>query len=374
MINQPENKKENKKETQKIKTFSKKANQNTPLTLEEAKEIIENPKINLLSLLNSTYEIRKKHFGNKVMIHIINNGKNGQCPEDCSYCVQSKSADTDIPEYGKKEKEEFISEAQQAVKKGAFRYCMVFAGRGPRPKQIEKYVDIIKTIKSKYPLEICLSAGLLGDDEAQKLKEAGLDRLNHNLNTSENFYPKICTTHTYQDRLKTLKAAKKSGLEICSGIIAGMGESTEDIYNVALELHHLEAPSIPVNFLIPLEGTDLENVHNLTPEKCLRILCLFRYLNPKAEIRVAAGREMHLRGMQGLAFYPANSLFLEGYLNSKGIQNQETFQILQDYGFEIESDQDLGEILEKTKKFNKLISPQTPIMKDLKDLRPSLRN
>ena len=199
-----------------------------------------------------------------------------------------------------------------------------------------KIAGLVKEIKTRWPIEVCLSAGLMGDEHAQILKEAGLDRMNHNLNTSEKRYDDITSTHTYADRVATLEAAKRNGLESCSGMIVGMGESSIDILEVAYKLRELEVPSIPVNFLIPIEGNQVQNDGSLTPERCLRALSLMRFVNPTAEIRVAGGREGHLRSMQPFALYPANSLFVEGYLTTKGDPVQETYAMIRDAGFEVD--------------------------------------
>jgi len=176
---------------------------------------------------------------------------------------------------------------------------MVFAGRQASQSRIDRLKRVLAQIKSEFPdKEICVSTGFVTNEGALELKKAGLDRLNHNLNTSETFYPQICTTHTFADRLNTLLAAKSAGLKVCSGMIVGMGEENADIIEVAKRLRALKAESIPVNLLIPIEGNVLSSQgSNLTPDFILRILCLFRFLNPTSEIRVAAGREMHLRSM-----------------------------------------------------------------------------
>lgn len=342
------------------------------ISTEDSIHILTNKDIELLPLLNATYQVRKHYKSNSVTIHVLNNAQNGHCPEDCSYCPQAKTSDANIEEYPLKSDEEILEEAKQAYESGAFRYCMVSAGRGPSPKRIKKLAQLIGDIKSKYPLEICVSTGLLEEEAAKTLKNAGLDRLNHNLNTSERFYPEICTTHTYQDRVKTLMAAQKANLEVCSGIIVGMGETTQDVIDVALELRQFNAPSIPVNFLVPIEGNVLKNPQNLTPNYCLRVLCLFRLLNPKAEIRVAAGREGHLRSLEIMALYPANSLFFEGYLNTKGASSKKTLQMIIDAGFTIESEININEILKNSHEepiF--LVDGTQEIMKGLQELRPA---
>ncbi len=337
-------------------------------------EILSSSKIELLPLLDAAFQVRKTYTGQEVMVHIINNAQNGFCPEDCHYCAQAKTSKADIAEYPLKSDEEIFAEAKRAYEGGAFRYCMVFAGRGPSPRRVEKLAELVAEIKKRYPIQVCVSAGLINDEGAQKLKQAGLDRLNHNLNTSEKNYPNICTTHTYQDRLNTLQSAQKAGIQLCSGLILGMGEAINDIVEVAKTLRSVKAKSIPVNFLIPIEGNTLKTISKLTPEFCLRVLCLFRFLNPDSELRVAAGREGHLRSMEVMSLYPANSLFLDGYLNTKGASRARTLRMIKDAGFTIKSKIPLEELLEKEEGDQNLfkVEESTVFMKDLNDLRPQL--
>lgn len=340
-----------------------------------AKDILASDRIELLPLLDAAYQLRKKYFGNEVSLHIINNAQNGHCSEDCHYCVQAKSSESGIEEYPLKSDDEILAEAKKAHDSGAFRYCMVFAGRGPSPRRVEHLAQLIRKIKAQYPIQICVSAGLLDNDKAKILKEAGLDRLNHNLNTSRKHYPKICTTHTYDERLSTLRSATSAGIELCSGLIIGMGEQADDIIEIAYTLRDLRSPSIPVNFYIPIPGTTIEDPSELSPKYCLRVLCLFRFINPKAEIRMAAGRELHLRDMQAMALYPANSLFLEGYLNAKGSSPAKTLQMIKDAGFVIKSDHSIDELLAKASESS---VPQDPsvekdiMLKGIRELRPYL--
>jgi len=302
----------------------------------EALWILDGPDVELLPLLHAAYEPRRRAFGRKVMVHVLNNVQNGLCPEDCGYCSQNKDSDSAIRKYAMKSDEAILAEAEAAVRSGASRYCMVLSGRGPTVDRTKRIAGLVREIKSRWPIEVCVSAGLMGDVHAQILKEAGLDRMNHNLNTSERRYDQITSTHTYADRVATLEAAKRNGIESCSGMIVGMGEESADIVEVAFKLRELEVPSIPVNFLIPITGNRVRNDGSLTPERCLRALCLMRFVNPNAEIRVAGGREGHLRGLQSLALYPANSLFVEGYLTTRGDPIQETYAMIRDAGFEIE--------------------------------------
>jgi biotin synthase len=294
------------------------------------------PEVPLLTLLQQAFEVRERHFDRRVKVQILNNAQNARCPEDCGYCSQSRSSDAPLKPYPWKSKEELLADAHKAAEAGAFRYCMVASGRGPTQHNVDALADIVRAIKGEVGIEVCVSVGILDDEKARALKEAGVDRLNHNLNTSERHYPAICSTHTYADRLATLEAARAVGLQSCSGMIIGMGETDRDIAEVALEARRLEVPSIPVNFLIPIDGNPVRSDGSLTPERCLRALAMFRLANPEAEIRAAGGREGHLRSMEALALWPANSLFVEGYLTTRGQAAVDTYRMIRDAGFVIE--------------------------------------
>jgi len=301
----------------------------------QARWVLDGKDVELLPLLDAAFKPRLAHFGRSVSIHVLNNIQNGLCPEDCGYCAQSKVSTAAIRQYKMKSDEEIFEGAEAAAKGGAVRYCMALSGRGPSVQRARRLGDLITRLKAEYGMEICLSAGIMGDEQAKILAEAGLDRLNHNLNTSESHYSKITTTHSYQDRVDTLAAAQRNGIETCSGLIIGMGEESEDIIEVGFKLRELETPSIPVNFLIPIEGNPVTEDGSLTPERCLRTLCLMRFINPRAEIRMAGGREGNLRGLQSMGLYPANSLFVGGYLTTRGDPFAETYSMIEDAGFEV---------------------------------------
>jgi biotin synthase len=321
---------------ERISHLAEQALRDEPPSRNDALWILDGKDVELLPLLHAAYLPRERHFGRKVMVQILNNIQNGLCPEDCGYCSQSSDSDAAIRKYPIKSDEEIFAAAEHAARAGASRYCMVLSGRGPTIERTRKLASLIRQLKDRYPIEICLSAGLVDDARAEILAEAGLDRLNHNLNTSESHYGKVCSTHSYSDRVRTLEAAHKSGIETCSGFILGMGESSSDVVELAFRLRELEVPSIPVNFLIPIEGNPLQADDSLTPERCLRTLALVRFVNPRAEIRAAGGREGHLRSLEPLALYPANSLFVEGYLTTRGDAVADTYRMIRDAGFEIE--------------------------------------
>ncbi|MEO1237341.1 MAG: biotin synthase BioB [Planctomycetota bacterium] len=352
-------------------------------TDETCRRVMTDESLELMPLLNAAFAVRRHHFGKTVQVHILNNAQNGRCPEDCSYCTQAKTSAADIEPYAIKSETEVLAEAERAHAAGAHRYCMVFSGRGPSEKRTQQLAGYVRAVKERFPsLEVCVSAGLLDDEKARVLAAAGLDRLNHNLNTSRETYGKICTTHTYDDRLNTLLSAKRAGLQTCSGLIAGMGETPDELIEVAKTLRSLRAESIPVNFLLPFEGNVLESTpadaRVLTPEYCLRILCMFRFTNPDAEVRCAAGREYHLRSLEAMCLFPANSLFLDGYLNGQGAERRRTYRMIRDAGFEIVSDQPLEDLLEEVPA-DTTADPRVSALtrdgvaiKSLQELRPTL--
>ncbi|TGK38970.1 biotin synthase BioB [Leptospira andrefontaineae] len=299
--------------------------------------------IPLTEALDKAYKVREKYFGKTVRIHVLDNIKNGHCPEDCGYCAQRKNAGSGVQEYSMKSPEEIFQDAVQAKENGAYRFCMVTAGTGPNSLATEKLAFTIEKISKELGLKVCLSAGLLDREKAERLKAAGLDRYNHNLNTSKAHYPEICDTHTYEQRVETITHLMKAGVGMCSGIIVGMGESLWDLTDVIYEIKNLKVISIPVNFFIPVAGHAIKNPQSLTPEFCLRTLIAFRLVNPDSEVRIAAGREGHLRGLQGMALYAANSLFASGYLNVKGSDAADTIRMILDSGFYPEFSSGVGE-------------------------------
>ena len=237
-----------------------------------AARVIDDPAIELLPLLHAAAAPRFAHFGRKVMVHVLNNVQNGLCPEDCGYCSQNRDSKAALRKYPMKAEDEILAEAEQAARSGASRYCLVLSGRGPNLDYTRRLASVIAKVKSRYPIEVCLSAGLIGEEHARILADAGLDRLNHNLNTSASYYGEICSTHDFSDRVATLEAARKCGLETCSGLIMGMGEQTTDLVEVAFQLRELEVPSIPMNFLIPIAGNQIVEDGSLSPLRCLRAL------------------------------------------------------------------------------------------------------
>ena len=303
------------------------------LSREQALEVLRVPEEELLDLVSACYRVRRHYHGNRVKLNMLINAKSGLCAEDCGYCSQSIVAQSGVDRYPLQSKETLLEGARQAMKVNAHTYCIVISGRRPTPRELDHVVDAVREIRAQFPLRICCCLGLLNDAEAQRLVEAGVERVNHNLNTSEEYYGEVCTTHTYQDRVDTLEAVKHAGLSPCSGGILGMGESEDQIVDLAFSLRALDVDSIPLNFLIPIAGTPLGGLEYLTPQKCLAILCLFRLVNPSKEIRIAGGREYHLRTLQPLALYIADSIFIGDYLTTRGEVPERDLQMLEDAGF-----------------------------------------
>ncbi|HVJ67357.1 MAG TPA: biotin synthase BioB [Caulifigura sp.] len=301
----------------------------------EAHEILACPDVEIPDLLAAAFRIRRKHFGLKVHFYYLKNAKSGLCPEDCTYCSQSKISDAPIDRYSIANERTLLEGARRAKESQARTYCIVASGRGPSDREVEHVCNTVKKIKDETGLHICVCLGLLKPDQAKRLAEAGVDRVNHNLNTSRRYYEEICTTHTFQDRVDTLNVVRDSGMELCSGLIVGMGETPEDIVDVVMELRGLKVESIPVNFLHPVDGTPLAEKADLNPRECLRALCLLRFAHPTVEIRIAGGRELNLRWMQPMGLYPANSMFVSDYLTTKGQPADEDFKMVRDLGFEI---------------------------------------
>jgi biotin synthase len=214
--------------------------------------------------------------------------------------------------------------------------CLVASGRGPGDRDVERVTDVVEAVKSVHPgVEVCACLGMLKESQAERLRAAGVDAYNHNLNTSESRYADICSTHGYDDRVATVEKVKAAGLSPCSGLIVGMGETDDELIDAIFALRDLDSDSIPVNFLMPFEGTPLADTWELTPMRSLRILALVRFACPATEIRMAGGREMHLRSLQPLALHVANSLFLGDYLTSEGQAAKADLAMIVDAGFEI---------------------------------------
>ncbi|ANY71526.1 biotin synthase BioB [Paenibacillus ihbetae] len=306
------------------------------VTPEEALAILQSDDAELLTVMQASYRIRREHYGNKVKLNMIVNAKSGMCPEDCGYCSQSIVSEAPIEKYAWLTKEKILEGARESIRRKAGTYCIVASGRRPSNREMEHVVEAVKEIRATTDLKVCCCLGFLSEQHAAELAEAGVHRYNHNLNTSRDNYANITTTHTYDQRVDTVKQAAASGMSPCSGAIFGMGESLEERVQIAFALKELDADSIPCNFLNAIDGTPMEGRKELTPRMCLKILAMMRFVNPSKEIRIAGGREVNLRSLQPLGLYAANSIFIGDYLTTSGQAHAADWGMIEDMGFEIE--------------------------------------
>jgi biotin synthase len=309
--------------------------QGNAISRDDALSILRAPDLDVLPILSAGFRIRYQHFGRSVQLYFLMSAKSGLCPEDCHYCSQSKISTAPVPKYNILQREQMMEAAKLAYDRGAKTYCLVISARGPNERELNAVEQIVPEIKEKYDLDICACLGLLSRQQADRLKACGVDRVNHNLNTSEDYYEDICTTHTYADRVQTLRHVRDAGMEMCSGGIIGMGEKHEDIVSMAFDLRDLGVQSIPLNFLNAIDGTPLQGNDDLSPSDCLKALAMFRFVNPDRELRISGGRELHLRSLQPLGLYVANSLFVGDYLTTKGQPPQADYDMIRDLGFEV---------------------------------------
>jgi biotin synthase len=306
-------------------------------TWDEALKVLASPDDELMDVVAAAFKVRLRYFGRRVKLNYLVNIKSGLCPEDCFYCSQRLGSAADVLKYTWLKPDEVLQTARDGVQAGAKRVCLVASGRGPTDKDVARVSDMIAAFKADHPdVEVCACLGLLSDGQAERLLQAGTTAYNHNLNTAETNYGDICTTHSYQDRAQTVTKAKQAGLSPCSGLIAGMGETDTELVDVAFALRELDPDSVPVNFLIPFEGTPLGGQWALTPQRCLRILAMVRFVCPDAEVRLAGGREIHLRSLQPLALHIVNSIFLGDYLTSEGQPGGRDLEMIADAGFTVE--------------------------------------
>lgn len=313
------------------------------LSFDEALAILQSPDDELLDLIAAAFKIRRRYWGKGVQLYFLMNAKSGLCPEDCSYCSQSKVSEAEIPRYNLLSRDKLLDGARVAAERNSKTYCIVISARGPSESEIVAVERIVPEIKSKFGLDVCACLGLLTPEQARRLAACGVDKVNHNVNTSPEFYKEICTTHTYQDRISTLAAVRAAGMKLCSGGIIGMGESDADVVQMAFELRQYRVESIPLNFLNAIDGTPLQKSDRLNPRYCLKALAMFRFVNPKSEIRIAGGREIHLGSAQALGLFAANSLFVGDYLTTKGQAPEADYKMIAEMGFEVTKTEEVAE-------------------------------
>ncbi|MCE9637603.1 MAG: biotin synthase BioB [Planctomycetes bacterium] len=291
-----------------------------------------------LEILDAAYRVRRETFGHGVRLHVLLNAKMGGCSEDCGFCSQSARAvgETNVPPRPLLDGDAIVDAARRAHDAGAYKFCIVTATRGPSDRDLDALCPAVERIKREIPVGICCSLGILTEQRAKRLAASGVDRFNHNLETSESRYEEVCTTHTWRDRVETVKMARAAGMEACCGGILGLETNDDDILDLAYSLRELDVESIPLNFLDPRPGTARTDAIAPTPRRCIRTLAVFRLIHPRRDIRAAGGREVNLRSMQSMALYAANSIFTEGYLTTAGNRHDVDLQMIADAGFHLE--------------------------------------
>ena len=301
---------------------------NKEYTKEKLLDLYEKP---LEELIELSHEVTIENFDNKVEACSIISAKTGACSENCKYCAQSKHNHAEIECHPLLDVETVKKAALSAKENGATRFCIVTSGRVPTGSDFEKILEMIKEVASIDGIHCCASLGLLSEEQVKQIKEAGVERYNHNINTSEHYHNHICTTHNFEDRVNTVKMVKKYGMEACCGVIIGMGESREDRIDMALSLKQLNPKTVPINFLNPIKGTPLEDYEDkISEEEILKTICIFRLALPKSLLRYAGGRTTRLsKYNQKLGIIAGiNSLLVGNYLTTTGSKSEEDKEML----------------------------------------------
>lgn len=276
-------------------------------------------KLSLPELIFEANRIRREFVGNSLELCSIINAKSGLCSEDCKFCIQSVHYSTNTPTFPLKDKKQIVKAAEYAKEIGAEKFGIVTSGNRLRTRELDIIVKAVGEIKNKVDIKICASLGALETKQLSFLKEAGLSRYHHNIETSRSFYPQVISTHSFDERIDTIRNTKQAGLEVCSGGIIGMGETWQDRIEMACLLRDLNVDSIPLNFLVPIKGTPLESVAPLSCSEAIKVICIFRIILKDKVIKIAAGRETVLQDFQGLGFMAgANGMLIGGYLTIKG--------------------------------------------------------
>ena len=307
------------------------------LDRDDVEVLLAETKQNVWDLFYWANRIREKNFGNKVRLCSIVPGRLGGCDQDCKFCAQSARYNTSVGKTETLSDEKILAGAQKAYNSGIPNFGIVYSGRAITEKELARLEKLIPKIKEKYNLGICASLGIIDSSQAERLAKAGLSRYNHNLETSQRHFADIVTTHSYGQRIETIRIAKEAGLGVCAGGIFGIGETDADRVDMAFELSELGVDMIPMNFLHPIDGTPLGDVETLEPMEILRIIALYRFILPKAYLKIAGGRVLNLRDMQSWMFYAGATSLLSGdYLTTTGRAVVEDMQMIKDLGLEYE--------------------------------------
>ena len=306
------------------------------ITADDAYSLAALPDRLFWDLLAIADRVRRQHKGNRIHTCTILNGKSGRCSEDCGFCSQSESATTDAPVYPLMSKEQMQEAAHGAIRAGIDRFSVVTSGRGLPRQQVSQVADAFAEMPATVPgTQWCASLGILHEPELKRLRQAGVTRFHHNLETARSYFPAICSTHSYDERIATVRAAQAVGMSVCVGGIFGLGETDLQAVEFALELRELKVDSVPMNFLIPVAGTKLEGSPRITPRRCLKLIAMFRLILPTQDILICGGREDNLRELHPFVVHAgANGLMTGNYLTREGRTLEKDRKMLEDMGLE----------------------------------------
>ncbi len=306
---------------------------NKKITMREANELLNLDDKYTLKLAEAANTICREKNGDSVDVECLINAKSGNCAEDCAFCAQSGHYKTDITKYPFLSKETILDAAARAKNGGASSFCLVCAWREPTEENFDDVCNMVRTIKEDVGIDVNCSLGFLTEERAKRLKELGVKRYNHNLEASKSFFDKICSTHTYYDRVNTAKIVKSNGLQLCSGGILGMGETRTQRLELAFEASELEPEEFPVNILIPRPGTPLAGIQSLDPMEVIKTIAVYRFILPRSIIKIAGGREVHLGNKQSLALLGgANGIITGGYLTVGGNEAAKDIRMIRELG------------------------------------------
>ena len=296
--------------------------------------------VDLDDLMYTANAIRRRFIGDTVHFCSIVNAKSGNCSEDCSFCSQSAHAHSDIGTYGLMDPEQMLAAAKDAERSGASCFGVVTATRGVTNRELEHFAPFFARLREETNIRAGGSLGFMTEEQAAALADAGMEMVNHNLETSRRHFSSICSTHAYDDRLRTLRAVRQAGMQLCSGVIFGMGEDWEDRVDVLLDLRELEVDSLPLNFLNAIDGTPLEGQEPLSVRDILRCICLARLAVPRADIKLCGGREQNLGAAQALMYQAgASGALIGNYLTTLGRPAEEDVRMANDLGLTIATPQ-----------------------------------
>jgi len=301
------------------------------ISFEEAERLLATEDI--MTLADCANTITRAFNGDTVDVEALINAKSGRCPEDCSFCAQSTFYDTSISKYPLLPKDVLLENARKAKESGASSFCLVCAYREPPEKDFQQICEAISEIKSKVDIEVNVSLGFMTLARAQKLRDLGVKRYNHNLEAAESYFSKICKTHDFADRVNTAKIVKEAGLELCSGGIIGMGESKKQRLELAFSLASLHPEEVPINILIGREGTPMAGFDPIDPLEAIKTIAVWRFIMPKTILKIAGGREVHLKDKDRLALKAgANGIITGGYLTTSGNEPNKDIAMIKEIG------------------------------------------